>query len=221
MSRRREKLGSRCLWIAWSQREKRGLHDFFDDMPDYTLAADPEHADFVLVSGVEAIFAGTEAETRVDYERDGNHRHFRRIFRECIQYGLPMLCANPDERVVRPGGWRAYLGGSLAKLYEELGGQVQYFGKPYNACFEQARSLLCEAAGRDETDEDFRICHVGDSIHHDVSGARMVGFNAAFVVSTGLHAGIFLDGIHEAKIRQFCAKEQVPLPHCTMDRFVW
>ena len=228
---RQGKLGTRVLWIAWSEREKRGLGDFFEGLEDYTLVSKVEDADFILVSGVESRFAGTEAEETCDYERTGTERLYRPLFRAAIQRTLPMICANPDLRVIRPGGWKAYLGGSLALYYERLGGQVIYFGKPYSSAFEEARRQLCRAvAGNEEealqleVDEDFRICHVGDSLQHDVRGALSVGFHALFVGRTGLHADdmggpdapLTKDGV-----RDLCVREKVPLPQAAIPRFQW
>lgn len=183
------KLGTRVLWIAWSEREKRGLGDFFEGLEDYTLVSNVEDADFILVSGVESRFAGTEAEEACDYERTGEHRLYRPLFRAAIQRMLPMICANPDLRVIRPSGWRAYLGGSLAAYYERLGGQ--------------ARRQLCLAVAGDEDaalelelDEDFRICHVGDSLQHDVRGARSV----SVLLQLSLDEQAFMQTTWEAKM---------------------
>lgn len=224
------KLGKRVLWIAWSERELRGLSDFFDGLEGYTLASSVEEADFILVSGVESRFAGTQAEDACDYERTGNHRLYRPLFRAAIQRMLPMICANPDLRVIRPGGWRAYLGGALAQYYERLGGQVIYFGKPHSSAFEEARRQLCEAAAelrcKDalqlELDEDFRICHVGDSLHHDVRGALSVGLAAAFVAQTGLHAEeMGEEPLTQERILDLCKEYKVPFPQAAVPRFVW
>lgn len=41
------------------------------------------------------------------------------------------MCVNPDRVTVSPSGVLTYVPGQLAKRYEELGGKVHYFGKPY------------------------------------------------------------------------------------------
>ena len=50
---------------------------------------------------------------------------------------LPMLCANPDLKVYR-GAQLCWCAGALAKAYEELGGKVIYYGKPYPAIYQAA-----------------------------------------------------------------------------------
>jgi len=216
LKRSRAKLGSRVLWIAWKEREKRGLANFFDGLEDYTLVSNVEDADFVLVSGVQAIYAGTSKEIITTYEEDGIPFPFGKLLRAASKRGLPMLCANPDLRVVRPGGWRAYLGGSLAAFYaDRCYGRVIYFGKPYNAAFEEARRIM------DSIGVSGRICHVGDSLHHDVAGAVAAGFDAAFITNTGLHAEDLPKEPTARDVMGLCERQKTPLPSAVVPRFVW
>ncbi len=48
-----------------------------------------------------------------------------------------MLCANPD-LVVHRGERSLYCAGSLAKAYEDLGGDVIYYGKPHRPVYDLA-----------------------------------------------------------------------------------
>merc|ERR1719223_2128473 len=48
---------------------------------------------------------------------------------------LPMLCANPDLQVTLPNGERGHMPGLIARLYEEQGGAVTYYGKPHGPAF--------------------------------------------------------------------------------------
>lgn len=224
LSRNQEKLGTRALWIASTQRQEDGLSDFFDGLQGYSLASSVEDADFFLVSGAESMFAGTEAEKKTIFREDGMIKHFREIFRVGIQRSMLMLCADPELRVIESDGQRLYSGGSLAKIYAQLGGRVMYFGKPYTAAFEEARQLLCELTGADADEldnDDFRICHIGDSLHDDVAGAIAVGMDAAFIAKTGSHAKDMGGSITQASVGQLCLRCKVPLPQCVVPRFEW
>ena len=53
--------------------------------------------------------------------------------RESAMRGLPMLCANPDFQVTLPNGERGHMPGLIARLYEEQGGAVTYYGKPHDS----------------------------------------------------------------------------------------
>ena len=48
-----------------------------------------------------------------------------------------MVCANP-ELIVHKGGNAEYGAGSIAKLYEKMGGNVKYFVKPYRNVYHYA-----------------------------------------------------------------------------------
>lgn len=90
--------------------------------------------------------------------------------------GLPMLCANPDI-VVDLGERRIYCAGALAALYEEMGGEAMYFGKPHPPIYDLARRKLAAIGGV----EDGRILAIGDGINTDVAGAVGEGIDALFV----------------------------------------
>eukprot|EP00930_Biecheleria_cincta_P002572 TRINITY_DN10357_c0_g2_i1.p1 TRINITY_DN10357_c0_g2~~TRINITY_DN10357_c0_g2_i1.p1 ORF type:complete len:416 (-),score=74.63 TRINITY_DN10357_c0_g2_i1:602-1849(-) len=213
LSRMQEKLGTRILWVARTQQQVYGLSDFFDGLPGYSLASSVEDANFFLVSGAQTIFAGTEAEEETGFMEDGQVHHYRQILRIGIHRSMVMLCADPALGVTESDGRKLYSGGSLAKIYEQLGGRVIYFGKPYTAAFEEARNLLCELTGADADEldsNDFRICHIGNSLHDDVAGAAAVGMDAAFIADE-----------QEAGVRQLCRAENVCLPQCVVPHFAW
>ena len=66
---------------------------------------------------------------------------------------------------VKPDGSLGLVVGSLAELYERLGGEVRYVGKPHDRIFAAALEQLRAAGVSDKK----RIAMVGDSLHHDVS----------------------------------------------------
>lgn len=98
---------------------------------------------------------------------------------------LPMICANPDI-VVDLGDKRIYCGGALAALYEDMGGEAMYFGKPHPPIYDMARRKLA-ALG---VSEDARVLAIGDGINTDVAGAAGEGIDGLFILN-GLAAGHF------------------------------
>ena len=91
-----------------------------------------------------------------------------------------MHCLNPD-RVVMRGGVLEACAGAIADLYEQLGGRVNWYGKPHEAIYRHALHL----AGDPPTSE---VLAVGDALQTDILGAARMGFDAVFV-SGGIHAG--------------------------------
>ncbi len=104
---------------------------------------------------------------------------YREEFRRAVAKGLPMLCANPDKQV-RIGGKLYWCAGALADVYEDLGGQVIYPGKPYAPIYQLAVARLSELKSPPR-----RILCVGDSPATDVRGARLQGYDSLYV-GTGL-----------------------------------
>lgn len=111
---------------------------------------------------------------------------YRARFLQAKTRGLKMLCANPDV-VVDMGATRIYCAGALAALYEEMGGEALYFGKPHPPIYDLARRrLMALGSGVD----DGRILAIGDGINTDVAGALGEGMDVLFV-SGGLAAEQF------------------------------
>lgn len=94
--------------------------------------------------------------------------------------GVTMHCLNPDRVVVR-GGVPEACAGALADLYEQVGGRVEWYGKPHAAIYRHALSL----AGNPSSDQ---VLAIGDGLQTDVLGAARMGFDCVFV-SGGIHAG--------------------------------
>ena len=112
------------------------------------------------------------------YRRDiADYRH---QLDQLARRGVVMHCLNPD-RIVIHGGQALPCAGALADLYVELGGPVEWYGKPYPAIYRHA----LRAAG-DPPPE--RVLAIGDSLQTDVLGAARMGFDCVFVTG-GIHRG--------------------------------
>ena len=90
-----------------------------------------------------------------------------------------MICTNPD-LVVHRGSSKEYCAGTLAAIFEELGGEVVYFGKPYPEIYNFCRK-------KNET-----ILAIGDNIRTDVKGANNMKFDSLFITD-GVHKDEFLN----------------------------
>jgi HAD superfamily hydrolase (TIGR01459 family) len=96
------------------------------------------------------------------------------VLRDAQRAGLTMVCLNPDLEVVKLSGERFACAGVLAHAYEDLGGQVIWFGKPYPAVYEECLRRL-STIGKP------RILAIGDSLDTDIPGALSFGVDCALV----------------------------------------
>ena len=90
---------------------------------------------------------------------------------------LKMICTNPD-LIVHRGSTQEYCAGTLAKIFERLGGKVVYFGKPYpdiyKFCLQDNKNILA----------------IGDNIRTDIKGANNMKFDSLFITN-GVHKNEF------------------------------
>lgn len=149
--------GSKCLTI--SSGDDRNLADRLGMVNVET----GEKADLVIISGSEAEHISMDA--------------YADLLRPAAARGIPAICTNPDIHKLAGGG-TAPGAGSIAQLYEKLGGPVRWFGKPHRDIYERALQLVGNPA------LNAIIC-IGDSIDHDILGASNVGLSSV-LVETGI-----------------------------------
>ncbi len=97
---------------------------------------------------------------------------------------LPMVCANPDVEVM-VGDRRIWCGGALAQMYQQMGGEVLYVGKPHAPIYNLSFLALSTCAGREIIPR--KVLAIGDGMGTDVKGAEAAGIDCLFV-ATGIHA---------------------------------
>ncbi|MBL8672795.1 MAG: TIGR01459 family HAD-type hydrolase [Alphaproteobacteria bacterium] len=124
-----------------------------------------DDADFLLVIGL-------------DSPRESSAT-FLPLLQRALARRLPMACANPDLLRVMPGGVEE-APGSVAARYEALGGTVLWFGKPHREVYRACFAALGEPPPA-------RVLAVGDSMEHDIKGARDASIDS-LLVCTGIHA---------------------------------
>jgi len=104
-------------------------------------------------------------------------KYYKNLLKEYTK--LKMLCTNPD-LIVHRGSKIEYCAGSVAEVFEKLGGSVIYFGKPYpeiyNFCIKKNETILA----------------IGDNIRTDIRGANMMKFDSLFITG-GIHKKEFMN----------------------------
>ena len=85
-----------------------------------------------------------------------------------------MICTNPD-LIVDRGKKREYCAGSVAMTFEKLGGEVIYFGKPYQEVYNQATN-----------GDKKNVIAIGDNLRTDIKGANNMNYDS-LVITGGVH----------------------------------
>jgi HAD superfamily hydrolase (TIGR01459 family) len=85
-----------------------------------------------------------------------------------------MICTNPD-LIVDRGNVRELCAGSVAMVFEKMGGKVLYFGKPYPKVYNDSIDNLKK-----------RILSIGDNLNTDIKGANLLNYDS-LLISNGVH----------------------------------
>ena len=73
------------------------------------------------------------------------------------------------------GDKRELCAGSVAMVFEKMGGKVVYFGKPYPEVY----NLSINNKGK-------KILSVGDNLNTDIKGANLLNYDS-LIISNGIH----------------------------------
>jgi HAD superfamily hydrolase (TIGR01459 family) len=132
--------------------------DLFKDFKKLKLD-NIEKCDYILCTGLFD-----------DYDDDLNY--YKNFFENNIK--KIMICTNPD-LIVDRGNKREFCAGSIAMIFEKMGGEVIYFGKPYPEVYNQSIN-----------NKNKKILSIGDNLNTDIKGANLLNFDS-LIISNGIH----------------------------------
>jgi HAD superfamily hydrolase (TIGR01459 family) len=156
-------------WLTGKPRRALYIGDVYDhvwmDPMGIALVEDASEAAFLLLTSIEEFTAPIES-------------YLPRL-EAALAADLPLLCANPDRKVMVAGQLRMG-SGALADWYEARGGRVIWFGKPHAIVYDIAREMLLAAGAQN-------VVAIGDALETDILGANRAGFASALVPAGGVH----------------------------------
>jgi HAD superfamily hydrolase (TIGR01459 family) len=162
------------FWVFGSMHPKFSPHTaLFKDTP-YHETKDIDEADFVYVSI-----------PHIDGFDQTDPELFRKEVEKIKAKNVPMICANPDQFAHEGKPPQAVVRqGSIAKMYEEMGGKLFYIGKPHNRVYSIALEQFCTH----NITNPSQILMVGDTPETDIRGAYHAGMSSVLVTQTGVMA---------------------------------
>jgi HAD superfamily hydrolase (TIGR01459 family) len=115
-----------------------------------------------------------------DHDEDLNY--YRELFKDHLN--KKMICTNPD-LIVDRGNKRELCAGSVALIFEKMGGEVIYFGKPYSQVYNQSIN-----------NKNKKVLSIGDNLNTDIKGANILNYDS-LLISNGIHKNeIIKEGIN-------------------------
>mgnify|MGYP001247005080 FL=1 len=105
-------------------------------------------------------------------EHDEDLAYYKNLFEKNIE--KKMICTNPD-LIVDRGNIREFCAGSVAMVFEKMGGEVIYFGKPYPEVYNQSID-----------NKNKKILSIGDNLNTDIKGANLLNYDS-LLISNGIH----------------------------------
>ena len=176
---------------------------FFDGLPgpDTPIAA----ADAIVCTGLNR----DRAERPEDYTP---------LLEQALARRLPFVCANPD-LAVHVGEDLLPCAGAIAAIYEDMGGDVFWAGKPHRVAYETALQRAAELT--DGPVDRAAVLAIGDAVRTDIAAAAGVGVDA-LLIAGGLHRDeVMSDGaIDRAKLAALLAPP-APQPVAAMVHLAW
>lgn len=153
----------------WGKDDDKGLYDGMD----IHFVSHPKNADLIVCTGLMI------SDKEVVSKEAG-------LLQEASDAKIPLLCANPD-RMIKRGSEYLLCAGTIADIYTQLGGLVQYCGKPFKEVYDYSfHHLRKKTADLDLKD----VLAIGDGLHTDIKGAYDLGMDSLFILD-GVHGSTF------------------------------
>ena len=132
--------------------------DLFKDFKEFK-SNQIENSEYIICTGLFE-----------DHEED--LKYYKELFEKNLK--KKMICTNPD-LIVDRGNKRELCAGSIAIIFEKMGGEVIYFGKPYPEVYNQS----IDNKGK-------KILSIGDNLNTDIKGANLLNYDS-LIISNGIH----------------------------------
>ena len=160
-----------CFHIYDSSKED-GL-EFRNGLEKFNFVSQINDANFILAC---TPFENTEP---IDYIP---------ILKDALSMNLVMFCANPDFVTIEKNNDKnLYCMGTVADLYDHMGGKVVILGKPCKEIYEESCKNI-------EDLNKTKILAIGDSMDHDILGANNFNIDSV-LISSGIHKDLFDKGL--------------------------
>lgn len=168
----------------------------------YQRVENPSDADFVILTGYDHDDSPEDEKTE--------------ILRAARAKKLPVICANPDRVIVRHTGKRALCAGVIADHYLAMGGEILYFGKPYESVYEASLRKIGNLPFS-------RVAAIGDNLETDIQGANHFGIDS-YLIAGGILSYMITEPFgskrYDAELQKLC-NEHGAKPSAISERFIW
>jgi len=148
--------------------------DLFNDFKNNQLK-DLDESQYLLCTGLFD-----------DHDQDLNY--YKKLLEKHIN--KKMVCTNPD-LIVDRGDKRELCAGSVAMVFDKMGGEVVYFGKPYPEVYNQSID-----------NKDKKILSIGDNLNTDIKGANLLDYDS-LLISNGVHRNEIMNNGIEKVSKQY------------------
>lgn len=175
------------------------------------IVTDIKDVDFVLVHGIDALTVDPHSPpvSKTYEELVSKLNELRKL-----DSFPPMIVANPDFVTLDGAEFHQKMPGTLGRLYERMGGEVIWMGKPGKLIYDY---VLQEMQLKPE-----EIIAIGDSVEHDIKGATENGIDSIFITG-GIHAKEVENedgnGVSRSALEKLFEKHQM-YPKYYMESFV-
>ncbi|KAF7726659.1 hypothetical protein EC973_008532 [Apophysomyces ossiformis] len=172
--------------------------------PTITRTSQWDEMEFVLLGKV--CTAEGEEENNMDpCDEESVKAYYSQFLQYCLDRKIPIICANPDVEAphgCHPDGTQRLIccPGYVGQMYEAIGGEVLYFGKPFSSIYNYLLAKTASPKGSG------RVLCIGDNLATDVMGARRTGLDVVMILG-GVHWKELETAKDEEwvdKVRQLC-----------------
>jgi HAD superfamily hydrolase (TIGR01459 family) len=172
---------------------------------------------FQLLPGKSASLEDAEAIVCTGLIDEGSETPllYQNVLKRALALKIPLVCANPD-LTVDVAERRYFCAGSIAQLYEGMGGEVYWAGKPFAEIYEAALTKASQL--RHKIVDRSQVLAIGDSLRTDIKGAQTAGI-ASLLIAAGIHKSeIMRDGSIAHELLDHLFEEYSVIPFAITDR---